>query len=150
LGRIQAAGAGLQSLTEQIDTTTPAGQMMMQMRGAFAQFEHSMAQERTWLGLRHAREQGRVGGQRSKLTLLQEAEVIRWVSSGESTGSDMARLFGPTGRKAAAKRVCSSRSNPKSERSLTVGAVAKCLLCRNFGFRYLKALYEKRKSAVQV
>ena len=36
------AGAGFRSLTEAIDTTTPAGRMMMQMVGAFAEFERAM------------------------------------------------------------------------------------------------------------
>ena len=34
--RIGDAGAGFRSITEAIDTTTPAGRMMMQMVGAFA------------------------------------------------------------------------------------------------------------------
>jgi DNA invertase Pin-like site-specific DNA recombinase len=34
--RIAKAGAGFRSITENIDTTTPAGRMMMQMVGAFA------------------------------------------------------------------------------------------------------------------
>jgi DNA invertase Pin-like site-specific DNA recombinase len=34
--KIGEAGAGFRSLTEYIDTTTPAGRMMMQMVGAFA------------------------------------------------------------------------------------------------------------------
>ena len=53
-----------------------------------------MVRERVKMGLAHARERGKVGGRRPKLTPAQEAEVIRRVSSGESTGSDMARLVG--------------------------------------------------------
>jgi len=34
--RLADAKAGFRSLTEAIDTTTPAGRMMMQMVGAFA------------------------------------------------------------------------------------------------------------------
>jgi DNA invertase Pin-like site-specific DNA recombinase len=34
--KIAEAGAGFRSITENIDTTTPAGRMMMQMVGAFA------------------------------------------------------------------------------------------------------------------
>jgi DNA invertase Pin-like site-specific DNA recombinase len=34
--KIAKAGAGFRSITENIDTTTPAGRMMMQMVGAFA------------------------------------------------------------------------------------------------------------------
>src|SRR5437764_6900551 len=37
--RLIVAQAGFRSLTEAIDTTTPAGRMMMQMVGAFAEFE---------------------------------------------------------------------------------------------------------------
>ena len=36
---IANAGAGFRSVTENIDTTTPAGRMMMQMVGSFAEFE---------------------------------------------------------------------------------------------------------------
>src|SRR5215831_20041607 len=44
--RIGDAGAGFRSITEAIDTTTPAGRMMMQMVGAFAEFERAMVKER--------------------------------------------------------------------------------------------------------
>jgi len=37
--RIDQAGAGFRSLTESIDTTTPAGRMMMQMVGSFSEYE---------------------------------------------------------------------------------------------------------------
>jgi len=49
--RLGDAGAGFRSLTEAIDTTTPAGRMMMQMVGAFAEFERAMLRERTKAGL---------------------------------------------------------------------------------------------------
>ena len=45
--QLAEAGAGFRSLTEAIDTTTPAGRMMMQMVGAFAEFERAMLRERT-------------------------------------------------------------------------------------------------------
>jgi len=44
--RIEHAGAGFRSLTEAIDTTTPAGRMLMQMVGSFAGFERAMLRER--------------------------------------------------------------------------------------------------------
>ena len=58
LERISAAGAGFRSLTESIDTTVPAGRMMMQMLGAFAEYEREMVKERTQAGLKAARAQG--------------------------------------------------------------------------------------------
>jgi DNA invertase Pin-like site-specific DNA recombinase len=53
--RIAKAGAGFRSITENIDTTTPAGRMMMQMVGAFAEFERARIRERTSAGLAAAR-----------------------------------------------------------------------------------------------
>lgn len=67
--RITEAGAGFRSLTESIDTTTPAGRMMMQMVGAFAEFEREMIRERPCAGLEAARAQGRRGGRPRKLSL---------------------------------------------------------------------------------
>ena len=48
--RLGEGKAGFRSLTEAIDTTTPAGRMMMQMVGAFAEFERAMLRERTKAG----------------------------------------------------------------------------------------------------
>ena len=49
--RLGESGAGFRSLTEAIDTPTPAGRMMMQMVGASAEFERAMRKERTKAGL---------------------------------------------------------------------------------------------------
>lgn len=65
--RIALAGAAFQSLTENIETTSPAGRMMMQMVASFAEFERAMIRERTSAGLAAARAEGRVGGRRKKL-----------------------------------------------------------------------------------
>jgi DNA invertase Pin-like site-specific DNA recombinase len=55
LEKIDGAGADFQSLTEAIDTSTPAGRMMMQIVGSFAEFERAMLRERTRTGLDAAR-----------------------------------------------------------------------------------------------
>jgi DNA invertase Pin-like site-specific DNA recombinase len=94
LERIEAAGAGFRSLTENIDTTTPAGRMMMQMLGAFAEFERAMVKERTMAGLSAARAEGRIGGRRPKLTPQQRADIVEHVLSGRRTAAQMARLYG--------------------------------------------------------
>ena len=91
--RLGEAGAGFRSLTEAIDTTTPAGRMMMQMVGAFAEFERAMLKERTKAGLDSAREEGRIGGRRPKLSPQQQAEIRKMVSKGDKTAADAARLF---------------------------------------------------------
>jgi len=82
LERITAAGAGFRSLTESIDTTVPAGLMMMQMLGAFAEYEREMMKERIQAGLKAARAQGRHGGRRPKFTQAQRAEVLSMLTAG--------------------------------------------------------------------
>lgn len=93
LEKIEEAGADFQSLTEAIDTSTPAGRMMMQIVGSFAEFERAMLRERTKNGLEAARQEGRIGGRRPKLTPQQQKEIITFVTSGQKTGADAARLF---------------------------------------------------------
>jgi DNA invertase Pin-like site-specific DNA recombinase len=91
--RLAEVKAGFRSLTEAIDTTTPAGRMMMQMVGSFAEFERAMLRERTKIGLETARREGRVGGRPPKLTRQQQTEIVRMVSRGRKTAADAARLF---------------------------------------------------------
>ncbi len=92
--RLTEAHAGFRSLTEAIDTTTPAGRMMMQMVGAFAEFERAMLRERTKAGLEAARREGRIGGRRPKLKPHQQAEIVKMLTKGTKTAADAARLFG--------------------------------------------------------
>lgn len=91
--KIDAAGAGFRSLTESIDTTTPAGRMMMQMVGTFAEFERAVIRERTTAGLATARAKGRRGGRKPSLDEDQKADIADNVLSGRKTGADMARLY---------------------------------------------------------
>jgi len=91
--RLGELKAGFRSLTEAIDTTTPAGRMMMQMVGAFAEFERAMLRERTNAGVATARSEGRIGGRKPKLTTQQQAEIVKMVRRGERTAADAARLF---------------------------------------------------------
>jgi len=91
--RINKAGAGFKSLTESIDTTTPAGRMMMQMVGSFAEFEREMIRERTKAGLETARKEGRIGGRKPKLNKNQREDIADNVISERKFGADMARLY---------------------------------------------------------
>ena len=54
-----AKGVDLYFHQQGIDTTTPAGKMMFQMCGAFAEFERGMIQERVKAGLARAKAQGK-------------------------------------------------------------------------------------------
>ena len=91
--RIGSVGAGIRSITENIDTITPAGRMMMQMIGAFAEFERVMIRERTSAGLAAARTEGRIGGRRRKLDPTKQREIAESVITGRNSGAEMARLY---------------------------------------------------------
>lgn len=91
--KIQQAGAGFQSLTEAVETTSPGGRMLMQIVGSFAEFEREMLRERTRNGLNAARKQGRIGGRPQKLNAHQHEEIVQLVASGKKSSADVARLF---------------------------------------------------------
>ena len=107
------AEVGFRSLTEAIDTTTPAGRMMMQMLGSVAEFEREMIRERTRAGLAHAREQGRKLGRRSALTSDQRRKAIRWMQEGQSQ-AEIARTFG-VHRSTVSRIVADSRATTRKK-----------------------------------
>jgi len=90
---LEKAGAGFRSLTEAIDTTTPVGRMLAHVLGSFAEFERAILRERTKLGLARARAEGRIGGNRAKLTPFQQAEAKKILAVGDRTQSEVAELF---------------------------------------------------------
>ena len=65
-----------------IDTTTPAGKMMFQMLGVFAEFERAMIKERINAGLARARAQGKTLG-RPKVSLQVENKIRKLRSTGK-------------------------------------------------------------------
>jgi DNA invertase Pin-like site-specific DNA recombinase len=62
VNEIQEKGAGLQSLNDHIDTTTPHGKLTFHLFAALAEFERDIIRERTKAGLAAARARGRKGG----------------------------------------------------------------------------------------
>lgn len=92
LEKVAAKGAAFRSLTESIETTSPAGIMLLQMLGAFAQFERSMIAERTKAGLRAARKKGLKLGRRLALDDQQRAMIVAQIESGAWTAADAARI----------------------------------------------------------
>src|SRR5436305_65296 len=71
MNRLNERGVGFQSLTEQIDTTTPGGKLVFHIFGALAEFERDLILERTKAGLAAARARGRLGGRKRILTPAQ-------------------------------------------------------------------------------
>ena len=59
---LKACGVDLYLDQQSIDTTTPAGKLMLQMTGAFAEFERNMIQARIHAGLKRAVAAGKTLG----------------------------------------------------------------------------------------
>lgn len=92
---LEARGVGLRSLTDGIDTTTPAGRLMLHMLGALAQFERDLIRERTRAGMAaHIARGGRVGAPRA-LKPTQEVQGRKWRKAGVSV-KEIARRLGVT------------------------------------------------------
>jgi len=80
---LEGKGAGFQSLSEDINTTTAGGRLVFHLMGALAEFERSLIVERTQAGLQAARKRGvRVGRPRS-LTPAQVNHAKKLINSGE-------------------------------------------------------------------
>ncbi len=92
--RIEACGAEFRSLTEMIDTRSPAGRMIFQIVGAFAEFERALIRERTRVGMAAAARRGVRMGRPTALDEEQEAEAMRLWFSGNHTKSALARRYG--------------------------------------------------------
>ncbi|WP_144999265.1 recombinase family protein [Kocuria marina] len=86
-------GVRLVLLDMGLDTATREGRLMVGILSALAQQELETIQERTRVGLEHARAQGRVGGRPPKLNPAQRAAALAALRGGLSV-SDVAALHG--------------------------------------------------------
>lgn len=95
LDTLKAKGVGIRSLTEHIDTTTPAGRLAMNTMMAFAQFERDSTSQRTQAGIAAIRARRADGGQWGPKRVMTDAKVAqagRMLNRG-ITGPDVAKHF---------------------------------------------------------
>jgi DNA invertase Pin-like site-specific DNA recombinase len=76
LEQFERRGIEFLSLTDQLDTTTPMGKCMYQIRNAFAELERTLISERTKAGMEAARKRGSILGRPRKLTPKQVAAAV--------------------------------------------------------------------------
>jgi DNA invertase Pin-like site-specific DNA recombinase len=82
-----------QSITDQIDTSTPAGRFFFHVMASLAQMERELIIERTRAGLKAARCHGRVGG-RKRLMTDSKIKSARQLLAGGTPPKDVARNLG--------------------------------------------------------
>jgi len=90
---LKERGVAFRSLTEQIDTTTPQGELLFHIFGALAQFERALIQERVQAGLAAARRRGRHGGRPVAIDAEKLGAVIAALDGG-ATKAAVCRTFG--------------------------------------------------------
>lgn len=90
---LKSRGIGFKSLTENIDTTTSAGQLIFHLFGALAEFERNLIRERTQAGLAAARVRGRVGGRRRILDAKQIAQARTLYADNTNSINDICRTL---------------------------------------------------------
>ena len=82
-----------QSLTDGIDTATPAGRLFFRVLASLAQLERVLMVERTRAGLQAARKRGRTGGRKRRMTDSKIASAKRLLAGGVVPG-EVARNLG--------------------------------------------------------
>jgi DNA invertase Pin-like site-specific DNA recombinase len=96
LDEFNALGINFISLTEGVDTTTSAGQLLFHIVGAVAQFERDLIAERVRAGMAHARAMGkRIGRPRAVVDVEAVAKLRR---EGRSLREIATRLNIPVSR----------------------------------------------------
>jgi DNA invertase Pin-like site-specific DNA recombinase len=90
---LKDCGIAFRSLTEQMDTTTPQGELLFHVFGALAQFERSLTQERVRAGLAAARRRGRRGGRPTMIDVEKLATIIGALEAG-ATKATVCRTVG--------------------------------------------------------
>ncbi len=68
VGELEKRGVHFQSVTDAINTSTPAGRFFFHVMASLAQMERELLIERTRAGLESAKAQGRIGGRKLKMT----------------------------------------------------------------------------------
>ena len=68
VGELQEQGIHFKSLTDSIDTSTAAGRFFFHVMASLAEMERELMVERTRAGLEIARQSGRKGGRKPKMT----------------------------------------------------------------------------------
>ena len=91
--RLREKDVGFRSLTEQMDTTTPHGELLFHLFGALAQYERALTQERIMAGISAAKRRGRHGGRPHALDAEKLESVIAALASGPSKAA-VCRTFG--------------------------------------------------------
>jgi DNA invertase Pin-like site-specific DNA recombinase len=90
---LQTRKVELESLTEKIETHSPAGKLVFHVFAALAEFERNLIRERTMAGLKAARARGRKGGRPPKLSAKEIKTISALLKTADIPVSEIAARF---------------------------------------------------------
>ena len=93
VGQLHQQGVQFKSLTDSIDTGTPSGRFFFHVMASLAEMERELIVERTRAGLDVARQLGRKGGRKPKMTDSKIASAKKLLASG-IPAKDVAKNLG--------------------------------------------------------
>lgn len=82
VNELQQKEIHFKSITDNVDTSTPAGRFFFHMMASLAQMERELMVERTKAGLAAAKAKGRVGGRKRKMTQSKIESAKKLLASG--------------------------------------------------------------------
>lgn len=82
VGQLHQQGVQFKSLTDAIDTGTPSGRFFFHVMASLAEMERDLIVERTRTGLEVARQLGRKGGRKPKMTASKIDSARKLLASG--------------------------------------------------------------------
>ncbi len=93
IGELEQRKVNFESLTEKIETNSPAGRLVFHVFAALAEFERNLIRERTVAGLKAARARGRKGGRPPKLSAKEIKTIRALLKTADIPVSEIAARF---------------------------------------------------------
>jgi DNA invertase Pin-like site-specific DNA recombinase len=94
IAELEQRKINFESMTEKIETVSPAGRLVFHVFAALAEFERNLIRERTMAGLSAARARGRTGGRPSKLSVKEIKTIRGLLKSADMPVAEIAARFG--------------------------------------------------------
>jgi DNA invertase Pin-like site-specific DNA recombinase len=93
VGELDGLGVHFRSLTDSIDTSTASGRFFFHVMASLAEMERELTVERTRAGLETARQLGRIGGRKRKMT-DSKIDAAKKLLAGGTPPKDVAKDLG--------------------------------------------------------
>jgi DNA invertase Pin-like site-specific DNA recombinase len=79
---LNARGVIVRALAEGVDSSTPAGRMVLGVMASLAAYERELTRERQTAGIASAQARGKHMGRPPKLNAAQQAKAVEWLKAG--------------------------------------------------------------------